>query len=111
MGSRMLWSSCQGELVVRRVVHPPSRPTHLDAVCLDCGAKFWAHVLLLFEPSQEWTSVDIKCAVHYGQDCKCRALITAQYYGPNRFQSHTGGPCASEVVCRTPSGSDCRVAG
>jgi hypothetical protein len=57
----MVCSSCQGELVIRRVAHPPYRLAHLDAVCLGCGAWFWAHVSWILEPSQKWTSADIKC--------------------------------------------------
>jgi hypothetical protein len=55
----MSCSSCQGELVVRRVAHPAYRPTHLDAVCLDCGAWFWTHLTLLFQ-RLKWTSAATK---------------------------------------------------
>jgi hypothetical protein len=57
----MICSSCQGELVVRRVAHPAYRPTHLDAVCLKCGAKFWTHDDFFVETNPKWTSADIKC--------------------------------------------------
>jgi hypothetical protein len=57
----MVCPSCKAELVVRRVAHPPYRPTHLDAVCLDCGAKFWTHADFFFAPRQKWTSADTKC--------------------------------------------------